>query len=274
MTNYYKSSDNLDLAYLDEGEGLPLVMLAGLTRNAHDFDHVVPHLPGVRIIRPDYRGRGQSAYAPPETYTIPTETNDILRLLDHLEIDRAAVLGTSRGGLIGMSMAAIAKDRLLGLCLNDIGPEIDANGLAAIEQYLGRRPTQKSYEDAAKARAALLIDFHNVPYSRWLAEVRAHYRETENGLELRYDPKLRDAFLAASDAPMPDLWPLFDALEGLPLALLRGENSNILSKETAEKMYAKRPDMSYAEVTDRGHVPFLDEPESLSALRVWLKELQ
>ncbi|SFD45613.1 alpha/beta hydrolase fold [Roseivivax sediminis] len=108
----FTSSDGLSLHYEDEGDGLPLLCLAGLTRDHHDFDYVAPHLTGVRLIRPDYRGRGQSDWGPPETYAIPVEARDAVELLDHLGIERAAILGTSRGGLIAMVLAATAKDRL------------------------------------------------------------------------------------------------------------------------------------------------------------------
>ena len=102
----------------------------------------------------------------------------------------------------------------------------------------------------------------------------AHYRQTSDGLVIRYDPRLRDAVLTAAAQPAPDLWPLFDALAGLPLALIRGANSDLLTVETADQMSRRRPDMIRADVPGRGHVPFLDEPEALRALYLWLKELQ
>lgn len=268
----FQSVDGLNLHYSDEGSGLPVIALAGLTRNGADFDHVAPHLP-VRLIRPDYRGRGLSDWADPGTYTIPQEAHDVLTLMDHLGLEQAAILGTSRGGLIAMMLAATAKDRLRGVALNDIGPEIAATGLDIIMNYVGRRPAQKTYQEAADFRARNWVHFKNVPMDRWLAEVRAHYMETDKGLDLRYDPKLRDALIAAGAQPTPDLWPLFDALDGLPLALIRGENSDLLSKATADEMARRRPDMIRAEVPDRGHVPFLDEPQALDALHAWLGKM-
>jgi pimeloyl-ACP methyl ester carboxylesterase len=101
-----------------------------------------------------------------------------------------------------------------------------------------------------------------------------HYREGPGGLSINYDPRLREAFLAAFDAPPPDLWPLFDALAGLPLALIRGANSDLLSAATAAEMRRRRPDMLFADVPDRGHVPFLDEPEALAVIRAWLERLE
>lgn len=269
----YTATDGVALHYTDEGQGLPVIALAGLTRNGADFDHVAPHLP-VRLIRPDYRGRGQSDWADPGTYTIPQEAQDVLALMDHLGLEKAAILGTSRGGLIAMVLAATAKDRLIGAALNDIGPELMDRGLDVIKDYIGRNPAQKTYAEVAKARAKLWTHFDDVPMGRWLAEVQAHYKETADGLVIRYDPKLRDAVLAAGAQPAPDLWPLFDALGGLPLALVRGANSDLLSVATADAMSARRPDMIRADLPGRGHVPFLDEPQALAALHSWLEQLQ
>lgn len=270
--SFFQSADGVRLHYQDEGTGMPVIALAGLTRNGADFDHVAPHLK-CRLIRPDYRGRGQSDWADPATYTIPQEAQDVLALMDHLGLEKAAILGTSRGGLIAMVLAATAKDRLIGVALNDIGPDIAPKGLDVIKGYIGRNPAQNTYEEAAAFRARNWVHFKNVPMARWLSEVQAHYEKTANGLVIRYDPKLRDAVLAAGAQPAPDLWPLFDAMDGLPLALIRGANSDLLTTETADEMSRRRPDMVRAEVPDRGHVPFLDEPEALDALRRWMETL-
>ncbi len=269
---YFEAADGTRLHYLDEGEGLPVIALAGLTRNAMDFDHVAPHLP-VRLIRPDYRGRGLSGWADYTSYTIPQEAQDVLGLMDHLGLEKAAILGTSRGGLIGMMLAATARERLTGVALNDIGPEIAPAGLEIIKNYIGRKPAQKTYAEAAEFRARNWVHFKGVPMERWLDEVRAHYEETPQGLVLRYDPKLRDAVLEAGAQPAPDLWPLFDALHGLPLALIRGANSDLLTAAAADKMEERRADMIRVDVPGRGHVPFLDEPQALDALHRWLERL-
>ena len=262
----YLANDQTRLHYLDEGEGHPVIALAGLTRNAADFDHVAKHLTGVRLIRPDYRGRGLSEWADYKTYTIPQEAADTIALMDHLGLERATILGTSRGGLIAMLLAATAKHRLAGVILNDIGPMIDPKGLAVISDYIGRKPAAKSYEEAAELRARTWKHFANVPMERWLSEVRGQYIEKNGGLLLRYDPKLRDAVLGGGEQPVPDLWPLFDALSDIPLGLIRGANSDLLSIETTEEMARRHPDMLWANIPDRGHVPFLDEPEALAII--------
>ncbi|MFZ7093487.1 alpha/beta fold hydrolase [Primorskyibacter sp. 2E233] len=273
MSRFF-ASDGVALHYSDEGEGLPLLCLAGLTRDVHDFDYVAPHLEGVRLIRMDYRGRGQSDWAPHETYQIPVEGRDALELLDHLGLEKAAVLGTSRGGLIAMVLAATAKDRLLGVALNDIGPEIADTGLEVIKGYLGRNPPWKSFEEAAEKRAAAMTAFANLPEGRWLDEAKKLYRQGKDGLVIPYDPKLREAVLESGANPAPDLWPLFDALAGLPLCAIRGANSDLLSEDCFAEMKKRRPDMIAVEVPDRGHIPFLDEAESLDALERWLKMLR
>lgn len=270
---HFETSGGLNLFYRDEGEGLPLLCLAGLTRDGRDFDFVAPHLKGVRLIRLDYRGRGQSDWGPHETYSIPVEGRDALELLDHLGIAKAAVLGTSRGGLIAMVLAASAKDRLLGVALNDIGPEIAGPGLKVIEGYLGRLPPQKTLAEVALRRAEVMTGFVGVPESRWLEEAERLFVQTADGLELTYDPKLREAVLGGAVQPAPDLWPFFEALAGLPLCALRGGNSDLLTPECFAAMQQGRPDMISAVVPDRGHIPFLDEEESLEALGRWLSML-
>lgn len=269
---HFTAEDGARLAYRDEGAGLPLLCLPGLTRTMSDFDYLVPHLPPLRLIRMDYRGRGASDWTGAATYTVAQEAKDALALLDHLGVNETAILGTSRGGLIGMLLGATARDRLLGLVLNDVGPEIARDGLTRIFDYVGRNPAGKTHHDYAE-RLSRSPGFQGVPMSRWLEEARRLSVETPDGLRIPYDPALREAFLAAFQGPPVDLWPLFDALYGLPLALIRGANSDLLTPETAAQMRARRPDMAFAEVPDRAHIPFLDEPEALALIRDFLEGL-
>ena len=274
MSTHFTAPDGARLAYDDRGEGLPLLCLSGLTRTMHDFGYLMPHLPPLRLIRMDYRGRGASDWTGAATYTVPQEAADAIALLDHLGVDKAAILGTSRGGLIGLYLAATARHRLRGLCLNDIGPEVARPGLTRIFDYVGRNPVAKTHAALAEASPRHMTGFAHVPPDRWLNEARLHYRETPQGLRITYDPALRDSFLAAFEGPPADLWPLIDACAGLPLALIRGANSDLLSPETTAEMRRRRPDLILAEVPDRAHVPFLDEPESLAAIQAFLKAVQ
>jgi pimeloyl-ACP methyl ester carboxylesterase len=269
---HFIAPDGARLAYRDEGTGLPLLCLAGLTRSMADFDYLVPYLPPVRLIRMDYRGRGASDWTGAATYTVEQEAKDALALLDHLEVEKVAILGTSRGGLIGMLLGAVARPRVLGLCLNDVGPEIARAGLTRIFDYVGRNPAGKSFQGLAELLSRS-PGFAGVPASRWLEEARKHSIETPDGLRIVYDPTLREAFLAAFDGPPVNLWPLFDALSGLPLALIRGANSDLLTPDTVAQMRTRRPDMKVAEVPDRAHIPFLDEPEAVALIRTFIAGL-
>ncbi len=269
----FVTSDKIRIHFEDSGEGTPILCLAGLTRTHRDFDFVAPHLEGFRLIRPDYRGRGRSDWADPATYTPLVEARDALELLDHLNIPKAAILGTSRGGLIAMTIAATARERLLGVALNDVGPELSRVGLERIGAVIGKKPSYKTFAALLDVWPDLAQGFENVPMSRFREEVSRLFEETDEGLGLLYDPALRQGILDALDSELPDMWPLFDLLKGLPLCTIRGANSNLLTPETFAQMQAHIPEMITAEVPDRGHVPYLDEPEALAALHAWTAQL-
>ncbi|KPQ19874.1 MAG: Pimeloyl-ACP methyl ester carboxylesterase [Rhodobacteraceae bacterium HLUCCA24] len=271
----FTTSDGLSLFYLDEGRGLPVLCLTGLTRNTTDFDYLAPHLAGrVRLIRMDYRGRGRSDWAEDHlSYTVPREGADAVELLDHLGLDTAAVIGTSRGGLISLVLAATAKERLRGVMLNDIGPVLEPAGLEVILGYLGRDPVWKTVAEAMAERPRVMAGFANVPESRWREEIDHLYHVLPEGLRINYDPRLREAVIEAGAQGAADLWPYFDALDGLPVGVIRGANSDLLSRATVEEMRRRRPDLIAAEVPDRGHIPFLDEAEALDAIHAWLERL-
>ena len=271
--SFFHAADGARLAFVDEGAGLPVIALAGLTRAHTDFDFVAPHLDAVQLIRPDYRGRGASDWTGAATYTVPQEAADVLALMDHLGLERAAIMGTSRGGLIALALAALAPGRLAGICFNDIGPVIERTGLEKIFDYVGRNPAAKTIDALVERFPRTMAGFVQVPESRWRAFAERLYDEGPRGLAIRYDPALRESFLAGFQGPPVDLWPFFDACAGLPLALIRGANSDLLSMETVAEMRRRRPDMAFADVPDRAHVPFLDEPEALAVIRDWLRRI-
>ncbi|MGR3814417.1 MAG: alpha/beta fold hydrolase [Cognatishimia activa] len=274
MANF-QTSDGVTIFYTDEGtEEVPVLCLSGLTRNSSDFSYIDGHLPGARLIKMDYRGRGKSDWVEDfTTYSVLREAQDAIELMDHLGLERFAILGTSRGGLIAMTLGAMCMDRLIGVAMNDIGPELDTAGLSAIMGYLGRPPVWKTYAEAAAVRSSVMAGFANVPDSRWREEVEKQHHQTPNGLINTYDPKLRDAVEAASLQAVPDLWPFFTAFAHLPVALIRGANSDLLSVTAFERMQKELPDALAVTVADRGHIPFLDEPEALDTLRAWIARL-
>lgn len=276
-TRFFTTADGVKLAYKDQGTGPVLLCLCGLTRNMADFDFVARDFANrARILRLDTRGRGQSGFDPDyHGYNLMREGQDALELLDHLGIAKAAILGTSRGGLIALGLGLAHKDRLTGVCLNDIGPVIEPEGLAFIGAYLGNRPGLATYEQAADVLAiSTKAKFPGVPRARWRLHAERVWKEASDGLELRYDADLRRAFMEQADgAQLADIWPWFDQLAGLPLGLIRGENSDILSAQTAQEMCRRRPDMLFGEVRDRGHVPFLDEPESRRVIAAFIQRL-
>lgn len=267
---FFNTPDGTRLRYRITGSGRPLLCLPGLTRNMSDFDYLVPHLPDVQMICLDSRGRGGSDWTGADSYTVPQEAQDAIALLDHLGLAEAPVLGTSRGGLIGLVLAALTPQRLTGLLMNDVGPVVERAGLDRIIDYVGRPPRLKTLDEVTAALPHAMEGFANVPASRWREEAEHHFVVTDDGLDINYDPEIREAFLAAYNAEAPDLWPCFEALAGKPVGLIRGANSDLLSPEVAAEMQRRRPDMVFAEVPDRAHIPFLDEAESLTAIRAFL----
>lgn len=277
MIGRFAASDGTVLAYEDEGTGLPLLCLPGLTRHARDFDDLAAALNGrYRLIRLTMRGRKGSDRDPdPMNYVVPIEARDVIEFLDFLELEHAVIVGTSRGGLIAMVLAAAAPDRLAGVLLNDIGPEVAPAGLERILGYLGKPPRFATYEEVADAlKEAMGGEFPGLSDEKWLTCARRWFDAGPNGIVLNYDPRLRDALLAASAQPPTDMWPLFDALAGVPVAVVRGANSDLLARETVAAMKKRRPDLIVAEVPDRGHVPFLDEPEALAALEALIRKVE
>lgn len=268
--SFFQTSDNRKLHFDDTGSGQPLLCLAGLTRNGMDFSFLAPHVSDVRMITMDYRGRGRSDYDPDfMNYNVLREAHDVTELLDHLGIDKVTILGTSRGGLIAMALAASHPERLAGVILNDIGPVVGAPGIARIMDYVGKKPAARTYDEAAAAmKHAMESEFPGVPVDIWRRQVEFQYEETAEGLELRYDAALHKALLdQAAAGAIPDMWLFFEALKSQPLGVLRGANSDILGRDTLDEMINRHPDLIWREVPDRGHVPFLDEPESLTIIR-------
>lgn len=264
--------------YHGAGAGkLPVLCLAGLTRNTRDFEDIAAHMATTRrVVAMDTRGRGRSTYDPKwENYSIPMEAGDVLAVLGALNIPKAIVLGTSRGGLIATVLAAMKPDVLGGAILNDVGPEIDPRGIARIASYVGvvTAPPQ-TWDDAMTRAKQINGDMFDMPDSDWMRMTRASYREEGGKPVLDYDLKIGDATRAQMAQPQQfDPWMLFGAYAKIPLLVVRGANSDLLSAETVAKMHGVKPDMKSVDVPGRGHAPLLNEPQSIAAIDAFLADL-
>ena len=275
-----KSADGLGLAFRDYGSRLakrvPVLCLPGLTRNVKDFHHIATSMAAERrVLSLDARGRGRSDHDPQySNYNLVTEVGDVLALIS-AELERPCIiLGTSRGGLAAMVMGGVRPEMLAGVVLNDIGPVIEREGLVRIMGYLGIVPEKlDTWDDAREVmRAAGHPDFVGLSDADLMAWARRTFRDEDGEPAMDYDLKLRDAVIEGPQAA-GDFWPQFRSLADKPLLVLRGENSNLLSAETVAEMRRMRPDMTAVTVRNRGHVPFLDEPEAESAILSFVRRV-
>ena len=253
---------------------VPVVCLPGLTRNAKDFETIAPALAQTRrVLAFDFRGRGRSGRADPATYRPDQEVADTLLALDTLGIERFAIIGTSRGGIAAMVMAARALPRMAGVLFNDIGPRIDKAGLLRIRTYLGTDPQFADWVEAVTALKSSNPGFETLSETEWLAFARRVYREVNGVPRADYDPGLAQNFPNVADieaGKMPELWALLDMMANVPSLVLRGEHSDLLSADIVAGMHQHHRRLQSVTVRERGHVPFLDEPESLAAIAQWL----
>ena len=263
---YYHSADGLRLHvrdYGDEHAPLSVLCLPGLSRNARDFEAVANRLaPHCRVLCAEQRGRGLSAYDPkPENYHPGTYVGDMVALLDHLQLTRVAIIGTSLGGLMAMMMAAGLEGRIAGIVVNDIGPELAIEGLVKIQSYIVRKTTITNWAEAIEdVRGLFHASFPAYGPAEWERMARQLYRQTEQGVPvLDFDPRIADNFKVLEPKAV-DLWPVFDALPKIPIGLVRGKLSELLSPAIRDEMLRRRPDILLAEIDDAGHAPTLDEP--------------
>lgn len=276
---FYESIDKLRLFCriypTPQAGAVPVLCLPGLTRNSRDFTALATHLNShCEVLTADLRGRGRSAWDPdPTHYQLPTYVQDTWSLLDARGIGRVLVIGTSLGALIGMVMAATKPERIAGVVLNDAGPEIDPAGLRRIAGYAGKLPPVTSWRDAAaQAKSIYGLAFPGLTDEDWLAYARQGYRENANGIpEPDVDPKISEAFKVPSAAPA-DMWPLFAMIKSVPLLVIRGALSDLLSAATVQRMAREHPGLQHLTVADRGHAPLLNEPECVRAIDAFVAQ--
>jgi len=274
---WFESHDGLRLfsrVYAGPRADAPVVVcLQGLMRNSRDFEDLAPHLAArYRVVVPDVRGRGLSARDPNfGNYQIPIYLADLLLLCAGLGVRRAYIIGTSMGGLMAMVLAVTQPQLVAGIVLNDVGAEVDPQGLERIRGYAGKSPPVRSWEQAvAQVRSIYGTAWPGLSEERWERIARLSYRANAHGEpEADADPlisePLRDTSVAA-----PNLWPLWGALAKVPILVIRGAQSDILNVATLARMQREKPDLRVLEVANRGHAPMLDEPECLAVIDEFL----
>ncbi|MBY0561284.1 alpha/beta hydrolase [Hyphomicrobium sp.] len=255
----------------------PVLCLAGLTRNSRDFHDVAMALSRGAVPRDvftlDTRGRGLSDHdANWKNYAVPIETQDVIDFLTMLGLHNVGVIGTSRGGLVSMVLAAVQPSLIGAVVLNDIGPVIDAEGLARIAGYVGRVPLAKNWEDATRIVGDLFRrDFPKMTDKDFEAVARQLFNERKGKPARGYDPKLANC-LSVLDGPIPELWPQFEAMKRVPVLVIRGANTDLLSEKTVEEMHQRHPRLKSLTVPDEGHAPLLRDAPTISAIASFFAE--
>lgn len=256
---------------------LSVLCLPGLTRNSRDFEALAPYLARrYRVVCPDLRGRGLSARDPQwRNYHPGVYVGDIERLMDVLELQRVAIIGTSLGGLLAMLLAAALPQRVAGIVVNDIGPQADPRGIERVRSYAGKLPPVRSWEEAiAQHRQVNGQAWPGLTDEQWAVLARRCYREDASGVPVfDYDPRIGELISAAPAVPA-DLWSVFSRLRAMPMLVIRGELSDILSLGILQRMQREKPDLESLTVPDRGHAPLLDEPQEIAAIDRFLKRLR
>ena len=280
--HFYRSGDDRLTLYarIYEGNGPPLLLMHGLTRNSADFEGLAAHLAGkYRLIIADQRGRGRSDYDPePENYTPAVYVDDMMALLDDLRLSKVGLIGTSMGGLIAMMMAAAEPQRFNSLILNDIGPVVEQDGLDRIQNYVGEIAPFANWQQAAEHCREVHSDAM-VGYGDqdWMDFARHTCQQLPDGrIAFAYDPAISQGLSGDDQTVVPaDLWPVWDQLDTIPTLIIHGELSDIISPATIAEMQRRHSGpISTAAVPDRGHAPMLDEPAALAAIDPFLLNLE
>lgn len=272
----YTAQDGLSLYYREYGDPqsprLPLLCLAGLSRNSKDHHDVALRLSKRhRVICPDYRGRGRSDYDPDwRRYHPATYINDLKHLMTLARLHHVVIIGTSMGGLLAMGLAVAAPTAVAGAILNDVGPNPDPAGLARIVDYIGTDRPQPDFEAAAAMLKEALPDLNLGKDENWLKLAHQTYRQGDDGqLHFDWDTNIARPF-KERPTPLPDLWAVFRALGRVPVLAIRGALSDVLRADTLERMKAELPHLIAITIAGKGHAPTLTEPASVKAIDAFL----
>jgi pimeloyl-ACP methyl ester carboxylesterase len=233
------------------------ICVHGLGRNGRDFDTLADALSTThRVLSVDMPGRGESEWlADPNDYVFPTYLTTLTALIARSGAEWVDWIGTSMGGLLGITLAAQPKNPVARLVVNDVGPTIEPAALDRIRGYFGLDPTFASYAEIAQYLRAVSAPFGPLTDAQWEHLTRTNVRPRAEGRwGLAYDPGIAVPFRAAA-AP-PDLWGLWDAIR-CPTLVLRGAQSDLLSAATAAQMAARGPHPAVIEFDGIGHAPML-----------------
>lgn len=266
---FLTAQDGLRLHVREYGDrtaaGLPVVCLPGLARTAADFDELAPTLaagpPQRHVIAINSRGRGHSDHDADHTnYNCMTELGDIVGVLFELGVGPAVFVGSSRGGILTMLLGAAHPISIAAVVLHDVGPVHECKGMARIKSYLGKLPHPQTYTEGAEVLRQLMGEqFPKLTDAQWLGAAQRTWHLKHGGLKPAYDLGIARALAGIDiDRPMPPLWHEFDALAGVPMLVIRGANSDLLSAETVAAMRGRRAEMDIIEVADQGHAPLLE----------------
>ena len=283
---FVSASDGLKLYARDYGPrggaGIAVVCLPGLARTSADFHDLALALSGDekrprRVVSVDYRGRGRSEYDRDwRNYDIKVELDDVLQVLTVAGIGEAIFVGTSRGGLLTMALGAARPALLRGAVLNDIGPVIEGKGLARIRGYVGKLPTPRDLGEGGDILKSLFkAQFPVWGDDDWQAFAGTTWKAVNGRLVLDYDPNLSRILQNVDlETPVAPLWPLFEGLKGIPVMVLRGANSDLLSAETLQAMTDRHPDLEAHTVPDQGHPVALRGREAIQRLRRFITRVE
>ena len=259
----------------DPANDTVLVCVHGLTRQGRDFDTLARTLlDRYRVVCPDVVGRGQSDWlSDPMGYALPQYVSDMVALLARVNARTVHWLGTSMGGIIGLGVAALGRSPVSKLVLNDVGPRLDPAGLARIGGYVGQTRRWKTLDEAADAIWAISTGFGPHTREQWLALSVPQLKSDGDALVPRSDPDIAVPFKAitpqAALAGEAALWQTFDAVR-CPTLLIRGAESDLLSRDTAREMGSRGPRARLVEFAGVGHAPMLVQPEQVKAVREFL----
>jgi pimeloyl-ACP methyl ester carboxylesterase len=266
------------MAYWEWGDAANprvLVCVHGLTRQGRDFDTLARALAGeYRVVCPDVVGRGESDWLNnPASYAIPAYVADMVTLLARLDARELHWVGTSMGGLIGMGLAALPESPIRKLVLNDVGPAIEYAAIARIATYVGVPVHWATLDEAADALRAISLGFGPHTREEWLALTRPQLVSDGDGFKPHYDPAIGVPFkavtpeLAAAGEAL--LWQSYDAIR-CPVLVLRGAESDLLSRATADAMAQRGPRARVHEVAGTGHAPTLVHADQIAVVRDFL----